>query len=190
MILYLHGFRSGPQSIKVRALLARMTQRGLADQFWCEQLSPVPMEAIAQAEAQIIRCTTPPTLVGSSLGGLYATYLAQKHDLRAAVVNPLVLHAGLDPDAFIGTHEMIYTPQRFTFTMSHALQVADLDTPELKHPENFWLLAEEGDETLDYRHAVTRYKGGRQTVLPGGEHGFSHWEDYLDEVIAYAGLRA
>ena len=83
---------------------------------------------------------------------------------------------------------MLYSPQRFAFTAEHAAQIAALDTPVIRQPENFWLLVEEGDETLDYRHAVARYAGARQTVLPGGDHGFTRWEDYLDEVIAFAGL--
>lgn len=188
MILYFHGFRSGPQSLKIRALAERMAQRGLSGELWCEQLAPIPFEAIAQVEAQLARCATPPTLVGSSLGGFYATYLAEKHALRAVVINPFVPHAAFDPNLFLGEHAMIYTPQRFTFTAAHAAQIVALDTPRLSHPEKFWLLAEEGDETLDYRQAVIRYAGSRQTILPGGEHGFSRWNDYLDAVIAFAGL--
>jgi uncharacterized protein len=188
MILYLHGFRSGPQSQKVQALAARMTGRGLAASFWCEQLSPVPLEAIALVEACIARCPAPPTLVGSSLGGFYATHLAEKHGLRAVVINPFVPHADFDQALFIGEHEMIYSPKRFHFTDAHAAQIAVLDTPRLSRPENFWLLAEAGDEVLDYHHALTRYAACRQTVLPGGDHSFTRWEDYLDAVIAFAGL--
>lgn len=191
MILYLHGFRSGPQSIKVQALAARMRERGLADHFWCEQLSPVPAEAIAQVGAEIAACRgrgVTPMLAGSSLGGFYATYLANRHGLRAVLINPFVPHAAFDPVLFLGEHEMLYAPVRFSFTAAHATQIAAMDTPVLTRPQDFWLLAEEGDETLDYRHAVARYAGSRQTVLPGGDHGFTRWEDYLDEVIAFAGL--
>lgn len=188
MIIYLHGFRSGPQSIKIQALAQRMAQRGLAEQLWSGQLSPVPAEAIALAEKQIARCATPPTLVGSSLGGFYATYLAEKHNLHAVVVNPFVPHENFDPSLFLGEHTMIYSPQTFVFNQTHVAQIAAMFAPTLRYPKNFWLLAEEGDETLDYRQAVLRYAGSRQTVLPGGEHGFSRWEEYLDEVIAFAGL--
>lgn len=188
MIVYLHGFRSGPQSGKVRALAERMATFGLADQLWCEQLPCVPAEAIAVVEAQIARCATPPTLVGSSLGAFYATWLAERHDLKAALINPLVLHEGLDPALFLGEHEMIYTGERFTFTPEHIAQIVALDTPALSQPSRFWLLAEEGDETLDYRQAVKRYAGARQTVLPGGNHGFTRWNDSLDEVLRFAGL--
>lgn len=190
MILYLHGFRSGPQSQKVQALAARMARLGLGGGLWCEQLSPVPREAIARAEAQIARCAEPPTLIGSSLGGFYVTHLAQKHGLRAVAINPFVPHAGFDPSLFLGEHQMIYSETRFHFTAEHVAQIAALDTPHITHSERFWLLAEEGDEVLDCRVAVARYAGCRQTVLPGGDHGFSRWEEYLDEVIAFAGLRA
>lgn len=186
MILYLHGFRSGPQSQKVQALAARMAQRGLADQLWCEQLSPVPFEAIAQAEAQIVRSKAPPLLVGSSLGGFYATHLADKHGLPGVAINPFVPHAGFDQGLFIGEHRMIYSGELFRFTAEHAAQIDALDTPRLRRPEDFWLLAEEGDEVLDCRHALARYAGARQTVLPGGDHSFTRWADYLDEVIALA----
>lgn len=188
MILYLHGFRSGPQSQKVRSLADRMAARGLGGQLWCEQLSPVPFEAIAQAEAQIARCPEPPTLVGSSLGGFYVTWLAQRHGLRAVAINPFVPHAAFDQSLFIGEHEMIYSGERFRFTEAHAMQVAALEVTRISRPENFWLLAEEGDEVLDCTVAVARYAGCRQTVLPGGDHSFTRWEDYLDEVIAFAGL--
>jgi len=190
VIIYLHGFRSGPESIKVQTLTARLAEHSLGEQLWCAQLSHVPFDAIQQVNEQIARCTTAPTLVGSSLGGFYATYLANKHGLQAALINPFVLHAGLDESLFLGEHETIYNKQRFCFTTAHIAQINCLDTPILKKPANFWLLAEQGDTVLDYRLAVNRYAGARQTVLAGGDHSFTRWNDYLDEIIAFAGLRA
>jgi uncharacterized protein len=191
MILYLHGFRSGPQSQKVQELSKRLAQRGLAETLWCEQLSPVPIEAVAQAEAAILAARAKgltPTLFGSSLGGFYATHLAEKHGLRALLINPLVLHGGMDPAAFIGEHQMIYSPERFCFTAEHVAQIAALAVPRLTQAGLMWLLAETGDEVLDWREAVRFYAGARQTVLPGGDHGFSRWPDYLDVAIKFAGL--
>jgi uncharacterized protein len=193
MILYLHGFRSGPQSQKVQELAARLAQRSLAGTLWCEQLSPVPLEAVAQAEAAILAARAKgrtPALFGSSLGGFYATHLAEKYGLRALLINPLVLHGGLDPARFIGEHQMIYSPARFHFTAEHVAQIAALAVPRLSRASLMWLLAETGDEVLDWREAVRYYAGARQTVLPGGDHGFSRWHDYLDEAIAFAGLAA
>ena len=190
MLIYLHGFRSGPQSEKVRVLAQHLEQRGLADEMWCEQLSPVPNEAIASIEVQIARCATPPVLVGSSLGGFYATWLAEKHGLRAALINPFVPHADFDAGLFLGEHEMLYSGEHFTFTEAHIAQIVALDCPRLHNPQNLWLLVETGDEVLDYSHAVKRYAGARQTVLAGGDHSFTRWPDYLDDILRFAQLIA
>ena len=190
MIIYLHGFRSAPASIKAQALKARMVERGLADRFWCEQLPVSPRAAIALAEAAIGRARAEgltPTLAGSSLGGYYATWLAERHDLQAVLVNPAVV-APLELGAYVGMQDNMYTGERFEFTRGHIDELRALEVPTISRPERYWLLVETGDEVLDYRHAVDKYAGARQTVLEGGDHGFSRWGDYLDAVIAYAGL--
>lgn len=192
MIIYLHGFRSAPASNKAQTLKQRMAERGLAHAFWCEQLPHVPARAIALIEHALLdaRDRNPgraPTLVGSSLGGYYATFLAERHGLRAVVVNPAVV-APLDLEAWVGRQTNLYTGEAFDFTMEHIDQLRALDTGPLADPSRYWLLAEKGDEVLDYRHAVEKYRGARQTVLDGGDHGFSRWTDYLDGIIAFAGL--
>ncbi|AMO37710.1 YqiA/YcfP family alpha/beta fold hydrolase [Thauera humireducens] len=190
MIVYLHGFRSAPASIKARALGARMAERGLSDRFWCEQLPVSPRAAIALAEAEIARARAAgltPSVVGSSLGGYYATWLAERHGLRAVLVNPAVV-APLSLEAYVGTQTNLYTGESFDFTREHIDELRALEVPAITRPERYWLLAETGDEVLDYRHAVQKYAGARQTVLEGGDHGFSRWNDYLDAVIAFAGL--
>lgn len=200
MLLYLHGFTSGPQSVKARALGARMAERGLAADFVCPQLSASPAEAILQAE-QIIEharklgadetVTNTATnalkhpnilLVGSSLGGFYATVLAEKHNLNAVLINPAVI-GQLPMEGFIGTHQWLYTGEPFEFTAQHIAELRAMDLPRVTNPQRFWLMLEEGDETLDYRQAVAYYTGAKQTVLTGGDHTFTRWADYLDAVI-------
>ena len=187
MIIYLHGFRSGPQSWKSRSLKARMDQLGLGDAFWGEQLPVSAHEAIALAEAQIARSSTPPTLVGSSLGGYYATCLAERHGLKAVLVNPAVL-APLSLSAYVGTQTHMYTGEAFDFTLDHVEQLRAIEPAAITLPERYWLMVETGDEVLDYRHAVARYAGARQTVLEGGDHSFTKWDDYLDPILTFAGL--
>lgn len=190
MIVYLHGFRSAPASIKARALQQRMAERGLGQLWWCEQLPVSPRAAIALAEAQIERARAAggqATVVGSSLGGYYATWLAERHDLKAVLVNPAVV-APLALEAYVGEQSNLYSGETFVFTHGHIDELRALDVAAITRPQRYWLLAETGDEVLDYRHAVRKYAGARQTVLPGGDHGFSRWTDYLDDVIAFAGL--
>lgn len=185
-LLYLHGFTSGPQSHKAQALGARMRARGLGERFFCPQLPAAPRDAIALA-ANLVRRHGVGTVVGSSLGGYYATWLAETFDLAGVLVNPAVV-AHLSLRKYVGPQRWLYTGEPFEFTLDHVDQLRTLDVPLLSRPERFWLLAEEGDETLDYRDAVRRYAGARQTVLPGGDHSFTRWDDYLDAIIDHAGL--
>ena len=188
MIVYLHGFRSAPASIKARALKARMVERGLGERFWCEQLPVSPRAAVALVEAEIARAQRAglqPTVVGSSLGGYYATWLTERHGLRAVLVNPAVV-APLALESFVGMQDNLYTGEHFEFTAQHLDELRALDVAAITRPECYWLLAETGDEVLDYRHAVLKYDGALQTILEGGNHSFSHWNDYLDAVIDFA----
>ncbi|MHB1360745.1 MAG: YqiA/YcfP family alpha/beta fold hydrolase [Rhodocyclaceae bacterium] len=205
MILYLHGFTSGPQSKKVQALAARMAERGLGNRLIAPQLPASPAAAIALADGIIQKVGAgellgvPPaqkvgaggtalTLAGSSLGGYYATHLAEKHRLKAVLINPAVV-AALELERYLGPQTWLYSGETFDFTRQHIAELAALEVPRLADPKRYWLLAETGDETLDYRQAVTRYAGARQTVLPGGDHSFTRWDDYLDGIIDFAGLR-
>jgi len=191
LILYLHGFTSGPQSKKAQALARRMAQRGLADRFFCPQLPASPAAAIRLAEEIITKLgaggTARITLVGSSLGGFYATYLAEVHGSKAVLVNPAVV-AALELEPYLGPHTWLHSGEPFEFTRAHIAELSALEVPRIKDPSRYWLLVEEGDETLDYRVAVARYAGARQTVLPGGDHSFTRWEDYLEEIIVFAGF--
>jgi hypothetical protein len=185
-ILYLHGFCSSPESWKARLLGEALRARGQGDRFFCPALSPVPSEAIAQAEAIIDSRNGPLTLVGSSLGGFYATWLAEKYDLRAALVNPAVV-APLSLNAYIGTQKNLYTGETFEFTAEHIEQLRALECEAIT-PERYLLLAETGDEVLDYRQAVERYAGCRQEVFPGGDHSFTRFPDLLPQLFEFCRL--
>ena len=189
MILYLHGFTSGPQSRKAQLLGERAAARGVG--FACPQLPHSPGAAIDLAESIVVEkvgAGDTVALVGSSLGGCYATHLAEKHRLRAVLVNPVVV-AHLALEKFVGPQQNLYSGERFEFTRDHIAKLRELDVPRLSRPENFWLLVETGDEVLDYRQAVSRYAGARQTVLAGGDHSFTRWPDVLDPILEFTNER-
>ncbi|OHC67207.1 MAG: esterase [Rhodocyclales bacterium GWA2_65_20] len=183
MILYLHGFTSGPQSHKAQALAKRMQQRGRY--FLCPQLPHSPDQAAWLIESLILTAREPVTLVGSSLGGYYATFFAERHGLKAVLVNPAVV-AHIQLADYVGRHASLYSGEEFDFTPDHIEQLRRLEVPQLSQPGNFWVLLETGDETLDYRQAVAKYAGARQTVLAGGDHSFTRWGEYLDDIITFA----
>ena len=185
-LLYLHGFRSSPASAKARVLADALEACGAGDRFFCPALSHVPNAAIAQAEAIIRAQSGPLTLVGSSLGGFYATCLAEKHGLRAALINPVVV-APIALDVHIGQQTNLYTGESFDFTAEHVEQLRAMEVARIS-PERYWLMVETGDEVLDYRQAVARYADARQMVLEGGDHGFTHFADLLPQLLEYCGL--
>lgn len=190
MILYLHGFRSAPASIKARALKERMVERGLAERFWCAQLPVSPRAAIALAETEIARIRAAglePTVVGSSLGGYYATWLAERHDLRAVLINPAVV-APLSLEAYVGVQDNLYTGERFEFTRGHIDELRAIEVPTITRPERFWLLVETGDEVLDWRLAVAHYAGAWQYVRGGGDHSFTDFAAQLPAILRFAGV--
>ena len=185
-ILYLHGFCSSPASWKARLLADTLATRGQADRFFCPALSHVPEEAITQAETIINREKGTLTLVGSSLGGFYATYLAEKFNLRAVLINPAVV-APQSLNDYLGTQTNLYTGESFEFTAEHIEQLRQLECACVT-PDRYLLLVETGDEVLDYRQAVTRYAGCAQRVLKGGNHSFTRFPDLLPQLLEFCGL--
>ena len=185
LIIYLHGFCSSPASWKSRLLGEEMATRGLASQFLCPQLSPIPDQAAADVSRLILAAKGPVTLVGSSLGGHYANHLAETHGLNAVLINPATV-ACLDLTLFIGEHSNFHSGEHFTFTPAHAAQLkAQIRQPT---PARYWLLSESGDEVLDYRQAVDFYAGCRQTILPDGDHSFTQFPEFVAQIIEFAGL--
>lgn len=186
MILYLHGFRSSPQSTKARQLGQYLESIGRGADFNCPRLPISPRAAIELAEDIIAAAERPITLVGSSLGGYYATWLMERHWQRiqhVVLVNPAVL-AGLALEEFVGTQHNWHTGEHFEFTRRHVAELEALEVPLVRHQERYWLLLERGDEVLDYRLAAARYRDARLTLLDGGDHSFTRWGDYLAAIAA------
>ncbi len=185
MIIYIHGFNSSSRSGKARELQAWMAARGLAEAYACPDLPHRPAEAVTRLESLIAASRGAPKLVGSSLGGFYATWLAERHGLKAVLVNPCVAcHEKLVAE--VGrTQKNWHDGTQYVFTTAHVDELAALHIPRLRHPERYLLLAEKGDEVLDWREAAAYYSGARQILLDGGDHGFTRFADYIPEILAF-----
>jgi uncharacterized protein len=186
MLIYLHGFNSSPASHKANLLRDYMIARDTADQFVCPALSHWPKEAIAQIEKIICaHAGENITLIGSSLGGFYAIYLAEKYNLKAVVVNPAV-RPYTSLESYLGAQKNIYSGETYEFTHEHIRQLRDLNIREITHPERYLLLTQTGDEILDYREAVKKLGGAVQIVIEGGDHGFQNFSAYLDTILSFS----
>jgi predicted esterase YcpF (UPF0227 family) len=164
-----------------------LEERGLGMRFACPELPHGPDQALAVAERELVRhAGDPVTLVGSSLGGFYATCLAERHGVRAVLINPAIdPHVGLR--AWLGPQQNLYSGERYELTEEHLRQWRR-QYVETLHPERYLLLVETGDEVLDYRAAVKRYRGARQVVVQGGDHTLASFPAQLPLILEFAGL--
>ncbi len=185
-LIYLHGFRSSPSSFKARMIGERLGLAGLAHRFVCPQLPASPREAIALVSERIMP-RAGDTLVGSSLGGLYATWLAEHTGCRAVLLNPAVQPAR-DLHQYDGPLTMFHSDEPFDFRQEYPGQMRDLEIEQITRPERYFLVAAKGDELLDWREMVGHYPGARLKLLEGSDHGLSDFADHIDEVLAFAGL--
>jgi len=187
VIIYLHGFNSSPQSGKARYLKQHLDERGMGAEFVCPQLPHRPDLALAVVEAEIARQRKEKiTLVGSSLGGFYATWLAEKHDVRAALINPAIdPHVGLS--AYLGPQQAFHGGERYELTEEHLRQWKELFVSKVR-PERYLLVVETGDEVLDYRAAVRKYAGAKQVVVQGGDHSLASFPEHIPLIMEFAGM--
>lgn len=187
MILYLHGFNSSPQSAKAQYLKRYLEERGMGGDFICPRLPHRPTLAVAAAETEIARLPREKiTLVGSSLGGFYATWLAEKHALRAVLVNPAIdPHVGLR--AYLGPQQVFHGGEAYELTEEHLREWQRLFVTRI-HPERYLLLVETGDEVLDYRRAVRKYLGAKQIVVQGGDHSLASFPEHIPLILDFAGM--
>lgn len=188
-LLYLHGFRSSPQSTKARHLAQLFRDRWPQVQWWCPQLPPSPAQAAALID-EGTRDWPSQTLavVGSSLGGFYATWLAEQRGCRAVLINPAVDPAR-DLARHIGEQAQWHEPgQTFFFQPHYVQELRALQMGPLRRPRHYLALLATGDEVLDWREMRERYKASVLKIIEGSDHALSDFEQYLPLVLRFLGL--
>lgn len=188
-ILYLHGFRSSPLSFKSQRLQAWLHEHR-PDVTWCgPQLPPAPAEAWTLMNALTVDwCGDEMVVVGSSLGGFYATALAEARGCRAVVMNPAV-EAARDLATQVGELTQYHRPeQRFEFRSEHLDQLRALRVGSITRPERYAALIAKGDELLDWREMVARYPGATVRLLEGSDHALSDFDEHLPWLLAWLEL--
>jgi uncharacterized protein len=188
-VLYLHGFRSSPQSTKARLMAQTMFSRAPQVRWCSPQLPPSPREAAALmlAETQGWPLATT-AVVGSSLGGFYATWLAERLGCKAILLNPAV-HAARDLARYVGTHPQWHNPdESFEFKAEYVDELRALQTTGLQRPEQYFCIVAQGDEVLSWREMTARYQGADILLLEGSDHAISDFAQHLEAVFKFLGL--
>jgi len=189
LLLYVHGFNSSPLSHKANVMKAYCEQyrpdiKVLVPQLPCfPELAANLLLDIVEQHKEDYRIG----LVGSSLGGYMSMWLNNQFGFRAVVVNPAVKPYELLAD-YLGEQVNPYTNETYMLEEQHIAELIALDTPTIRDPSNFWLLQQEEDEVLDYRQAVSKFVGAKQTVESGGDHSFVDFERYPEKIIKFLQL--
>jgi len=187
MLLYIHGFNSSPQSYKASALGQWLAKNSPDVIYETPYLRPYPAEALAQLETLVglyLAKQEPIGLVGSSLGGYYAAWLAEKYGLRAVLVNPSVRPYEL-LGRYIGENKNYHNDDHYVFEQKHVDELKGFDVPAPKHPDHLLLMVQTGDEALDFKEATAKYHASQNIIEYGGDHGFQGFERWFAYVMDF-----
>eukprot|EP01066_Platyproteum_vivax_P002652 Platyproteum_vivax@DN13258_c0_g1_i1.p1 len=191
-VLYLHGFRSSPESSKAKLVAMAVKRYPQVVRLECPVLPVSPQQAINLTMGLATKLLSlaggdPASLclIGSSLGGFYAIYIAEKLGCKAVLLNPgIMADESLKP--YIGEHTYYHDPtQKFHFTQQHVDELIELKTPHITRPDRYYLLAAKGDELLNWKDMVDFCQGSWLVVLEGGDHGLTDFEEHVDAVMRW-----
>ncbi len=186
MILYLHGFQSSPHSFKAQLIERRWREINREKEYICPQLPSSPVKSVELALNLLGQHPSESiTVIGSSLGGYYANWIAENLQCRCVLLNPVT-----DPWKIRILED---NPDRSDLRVREWLKFIDQYEKELQsiriskitHPERYMLVAAKGDELLDWKMMQEHYKGASQTIINGSDHGLSDFEKYLDDVLSF-----
>ncbi|MFT4861973.1 MAG: putative esterase YcpF (UPF0227 family) [Pseudohongiellaceae bacterium] len=184
-LLYLHGFLSSPKSQKAQQTVSYCDSIGMARAYTVPLLKNGPKQNISRlcawVEANLEKNLV---LIGSSLGGYYAAYLAEKYDLPAVLINPAVRPFDL-LESYIGSHKNYHTDDVHQVTNEHMDELRALFVAEPLHVDKLMILLQTGDETLDYRLALEKYNGSLCIVRIGGDHSYANYACDLPQIFDF-----
>ncbi len=200
-LLYLHGFRSSPQSSKAKLMASKVraaNRRRAGIEWHCPQLPPSPAQAFeliwqwaikSEMSQEEAAKKVPLAVIGSSLGGFYAAALTERllrvgTYARCVLLNPAPYPAR-DLSAYVGRVRNWHDEGGFAFTQQHVDELKMIETQAFTRPERYMAVIAEGDEVLSWREMTQRYPAGTMRLLEGGDHAISDFEMYADEVLAF-----
>ena len=187
-LLYLHGFRSSPQSTKARKVGAWVAAHRPEVIWHCPQLLPSPREAFDAIEASIVAWPKGRmAVIGSSLGGFYATAVAERTGCRAVLLNPAIEPAR-ELVRHIGETTAWHSEERFFFRAEFIDELRALAVPGPTRPERYFAVIAKGDEVLSWQEMQRRYPGARIKLLEGSDHARSDFDAHLPDVMRFLGL--
>ena len=156
--------------------------------WWCPQLPPSPREALGLlAHGTAGWPVDRMAIVGSSLGGFYATAMAERLGCHAVLLNPAVDPAR-DLARHIGETQAWHSEERFFFLPSHVDELRRMTPGELQKPSRYFAVIATGDEVLDWREMSQRYRGAHLRIVEGSDHALSDFDTHLPHLLHFLKL--
>ena len=188
LLVYLHGFRSSPNSSKAvmtREAVRALSTPGNAYEWYCPQLLASPKESMDMVIKHIDQSIADRiVIIGSSLGGFYTNYLAEKYQCKGIALNPAV-YAARELEPHVGMMTAYDSEEPFDFRAEYIDQLRALQVSKISDPKRYFLIAAKGDELLDWKEMVDFYSGAKQLVLEGSDHGIADYAYHLPAVIDF-----
>ena len=186
-ILYLHGFASSSDSTKADLIKSFVKKNTTATKILIPNLDNDIKNAYYQIE-EIIKKESPSSIIGSSLGGFYGTYFAEKFNLLCVNINPAI--PPIDMSEYLGENINYSTGDKFIINQEQLdwLEYMNKEIKHLKKHKNFMTLIQSGDEVLDYKLAVTFFCGSQIEVIFGGNHSFENFESYIPKIQSFLNM--
>jgi len=188
-LLYLHGFLSSPASNKARMTAAAVAERHPSVRWLCPMLAASPRQAMHDVLHAIDgwpRATT--ALIGSSLGGFYATWLAERLGCKAVLLNPAVRPAR-DLAPHVGQQTLWHAPStQFVLQPHYIDELRAMELPCISQPERYFAVIAQGDEVLDWQEMQAHFSGAAIKLLAASDHALSDYDQHIDEVLGFLQL--
>ena len=185
-LLYIHGFLSSPLSHKAAQVKQWLVDHRPDIEYHCPALTAYPGQTQDTLESLVEQLLPEPVcLMGSSLGGYWATWLVEKYELRAVLINPAVKPSMLNPDYLNVELKNYHSDDTYFLTEEDVEALFAVNVSRIDHQDNYWLMVQTGDETLDYRLAVEKYAGCKQLIEEGGDHSFQGFERWIGEAVGF-----
>lgn len=188
-LLYLHGFRSSPLSTKSQIMAKYMQENHPNINWWCPQLPPSPKQACELIlEGTKDWAAEEMAVVGSSLGGFYANWLAQQRGCKAALINPSTDPYSTLKDQVGQLSTWQHPESKFEFTQEYVDELRNYYVKELRNPKNVFAIIAKGDEVIDWRISVDNLKGAEILLLDGSDHALSDFTEHMPKLLSFLGL--
>lgn len=184
-LLYIHGFLSSPSSFKAQQLRQYCLASKPNYRFICPQLSPYPEKTFKQLLDIINASTQQVYIIGSSMGGFWATWFVEHSGCKAVLINPATDPVKLMPSYLNVPLKNYHNDEIYRLNETHLSELQKYEIKKIQNKKRYLLLLQTGDETLDYRLAVEKYGGCSQTVEAGGDHSFQGLERYYDDIFNF-----